>query len=69
VTDQRAAEAATCVLRDPCRARFRRRDAVRRRRDRKGTHVRQLHHAIVLAAAADADEVDYAYGEAVAEGA
>jgi hypothetical protein len=31
--------------------------------------VRQLHHAIVLAAAADADEVHYAYGEAVAEGA
>ena len=31
--------------------------------------MRQLHHAIVLAAAADADEVDYAYGEAVAEGA
>ena len=35
----------------------------------KATHVRQLHHAIVLAAAADVDEVDYAYGEAVAEGA
>ena len=31
--------------------------------------MRQLHHAIVRAAAADADEVDYAYGEAVAEGA
>ena len=31
--------------------------------------MRQLHHAIVLAAAADADEVGYAYGEAVAEGA
>jgi hypothetical protein len=31
--------------------------------------VRQLHHAVVLAAAADADEVGYAYGEAVAEGA
>jgi hypothetical protein len=28
-----------------------------------------LHHAIVLAAAADADEVGYAYAEAVAEGA
>ena len=31
--------------------------------------MRQLHHAIVLAAAADADEVECAYGEAVAEGA
>ena len=31
--------------------------------------MRQLHHAIVLAAAADADALDYAYGAAVAEGA
>src|SRR4051794_34744401 len=63
VTDQKAADAATCVLRDRCRARFPGRHAVRSRRDRKATHVRQLHHAIVLAAAADADEVGYAYGE------
>lgn len=30
--------------------------------------MRQLHRAIVLAAAADSDEIGYAYGEAIAEG-